>query len=169
LLGRKRESDKSRNIAARRDLDPKVAGVSRLQIILGKALPNVTRGAAHNVIGCGVVVWRTSEYFYPDIPLFEVLGIAIEGLPHNVCQKIRASLTPPENGAGQQPPELFADGFAVFFGFRRPSLPVENRLRECWDLHGRAPPNGAESIRSELREEYGGREERPLRVRVFNG
>ena len=122
------ESDESREVAAGRDLDPKFARVSGLQIVLRETFPNVTRGAANDMVDRRVVVRRAAEYLYPNISLFEMLGIAIEGPGYNVRQEIRTSLAPPESGTGQQTPELFADGSAILFRFRRPGPPIGDGL-----------------------------------------
>jgi hypothetical protein len=80
---------KPHRVAAGRNFDANLVGVSRLHVVLGQAFPDLTGHAAHYVVGGGIVVRRPPEHFDSDGALFEVTCVPIaKGATHYVCQEV---------------------------------------------------------------------------------
>ena len=81
-----------RVIRARRQADPNLVPVPRLQVILRQPLANFTSCTAHHRILVGVVIGIAPENLDPERTLLEQLNVILRRVLHHVPQKNRTSL-----------------------------------------------------------------------------
>jgi hypothetical protein len=115
---RDRSRREVRNVTPSRQIDPEFIPNARPAVIHVEALTNFTSFDADRGIRAGLIRCRPAKQLDADSPFLEILGMAGEGLVHNVAKELLASFAggefcAPEYAVELAPDCLFFDG-AVF-------------------------------------------------------
>ena len=84
-----------------------------LLIILGQPLPNLSYGAAHDVVGRGVIVGRALEDVNADGPFLELVTVPFQGPIDDILQNGSVAFAVMEDGAFEDLLELLAHLLAL--------------------------------------------------------
>ena len=95
------------------EFDANFIGVCRVVIILGEALADFSRGDANDRVGIGIVSGRPGEDFHADGALFDLVGVAIEGLLDDESEESRITFALEKKRVNEEQFELGEDCLPV--------------------------------------------------------